>query len=81
MTHASQTVFAVAVASLFWLAGLDEAHAYLDPGAGSFILQILIGSIAGGVVVLKLYWIRARNYLFGITPQQSGSEVSDREEK
>jgi hypothetical protein len=52
MTHASQTAFAAAMATLFWFASLEDAHAYLDPGAGSFILQILIGSIAGGVVVL-----------------------------
>jgi len=39
--------------------GLDsaqEAHAYLDPGSGSMILQLLLGGIAGASVVLKLYW-------------------------
>ena len=39
--------------------GLDsaqEAHAYLDPGSGSMILQLLMGGIAGAAVVFKLYW-------------------------
>ncbi len=31
-------------------------HAYLDPGTGSMIIQILLGGIAGAAVVLKLYW-------------------------
>lgn len=32
------------------------AHAYLDPAAGSMILQILLGGIAGLAVFLKLFW-------------------------
>ncbi len=34
------------------------AYAYLDPGSGSMLLQLLLGGIAGAVVVLKLYWQR-----------------------
>ncbi len=30
--------------------------AYLDPGTGSLFLQLLLGGIAGLVVILKLYW-------------------------
>ena len=32
--------------------------AYLDPGTGSIILQALIGSVVGGLYILKLYWGR-----------------------
>lgn len=41
-----------------------EAHAYLDPGAGSMLLQILLGGMAGLGVLGKLYWHRIRK-LFG----------------
>ncbi len=37
--------------------------AYLDPGAGSLILQALAGGVAGLVVVGKLYWARIRRVL------------------
>ncbi len=30
--------------------------AYLDPGTGSFLLQMLMGGVAGGLVLIKLYW-------------------------
>ncbi len=40
------------------------AHAYLDPGTGSMILQLLLGGLAGMAVVLKLYWHRLKA-LFG----------------
>jgi hypothetical protein len=34
------------------------AHAYIDPGAGSLILQVLLGGIAGVLLLLKTYWRR-----------------------
>ncbi|MGI9332090.1 MAG: hypothetical protein ACR2RL_02935 [Gammaproteobacteria bacterium] len=36
----------------------SPAHAYLDPGTGSIILQGLIAVIAGAAVAGKLYWSR-----------------------
>jgi hypothetical protein len=32
------------------------AHAYIDPGTGGFLLQLILGGIAGAAVILKLYW-------------------------
>ena len=34
----------------------DQVYAYLDPGSGSMMLQLLFGGIAGLVMILKLYW-------------------------
>lgn len=30
--------------------------AYLDPGSGSFILQLLLASLLGGLFIVKTYW-------------------------
>ena len=32
--------------------------AYLDPGSGSMLVQLLVGGVAAAVVALKLYWYR-----------------------
>jgi hypothetical protein len=32
--------------------------AYLDPGSGSMILQVLVGGLAAVAVTAKLYWRR-----------------------
>ena len=53
-----------------------EAHAYLDPGAGSMLLQILLGGLAGLGVLGKLYWHRIRK-LVGVRD----AEHREREEK
>ena len=36
----------------------NTAMAYIDPGAGSMLLQVLLGGIAGLFVMVKLYWRR-----------------------
>jgi hypothetical protein len=59
--RARHRVMAAAVAGLVFVAVLDPgqpAHAYLDPGTGGFILQMLLGGFAGALVVGKLYWHR-----------------------
>ena len=37
--------------------------AYLDPGSGSMILQILAGGLAAVAVTAKLYWRRLTRFL------------------
>jgi len=35
-----------------------SAHAYLDAGTGSMIIQLIVGGIAGSIVLLKVFWHR-----------------------
>ena len=37
-----------------------DAHAYLDPGTGSMLLQVILGGIAAVGVALKLGWHKIR---------------------
>jgi hypothetical protein len=37
--------------------------AYLDPGSGSMILQILAGGVAAVAVTAKLYWNKVLRFL------------------
>lgn len=41
---------------------LVSPPAYLDPGSGSFILQLLVAGILGGLVAIRMSWskIKAR---------------------
>ena len=56
---------------LLSLSGL--AHAYIDPSAGSVLLQLLLGGIAGVLVALRLYW----NRLTGLFRGRRDSETTD----
>jgi len=35
-----------------------EGLAYLDPGSGSYLLQLLLGALLGGLFALKVFWGR-----------------------
>ena len=40
-----------------------QVFAYLDPGSGSLIVQLLVGGVAAVGVSLKLYWQRVLSFL------------------
>ena len=41
----------------------DAVFAYLDPGTGSMLVQLLVGGVAAAGVALKLYWHRVLRLL------------------
>ena len=55
--------FTLFQAGAILIASIDAAQAYIDPGTGSIILQSIIGGIAAGGVVLKLYWAKVKALL------------------
>ena len=36
------------------------AHAYLDPGTGTYLLQLAAGAVLAGLFTLKAFWARIR---------------------
>jgi len=45
------------------LAPIIKAQAYLDPGSGSFILQLVIATLLGGAFLIKTYWAKIRAFV------------------
>ena len=41
---------------------VPAAHAYLDPGTGSMMLQAIVGAIAGFALVGRLYWSKIKGF-------------------
>jgi hypothetical protein len=39
-----------------------NAHAYIDPGLGSIILQGIIGAIAAVSFTVKIYWQKIKSF-------------------
>jgi len=38
----------------------SNAWAYLDPGTGSMLLQVILGGVAAVGVAIKIFWYRIR---------------------
>ena len=36
----------------------SSAYAYIDPGAGSIILQVILGGVGALAIILKIFWER-----------------------
>lgn len=53
----------VALGAIAFVAGATPAYAYLDPGTGSMLLQLILGGVAGALVVGKLYWQRLKDFV------------------
>ena len=61
------------IAVLVVLAFPVPAIAYLDPGTGSMLLQVILGGIAAVAVALKLFWYRIIAFL-GFKKKPSSEE-------
>jgi hypothetical protein len=44
----------------------SAAHAYLDPGTGSILVQSLLAGIAGAIAVVGLYWQRVKAFFVNL---------------
>ena len=62
------THIGLALVGLICLVPIRDAFAYLDPGTGSYILQMVIAAALGGLLTIKIFWARIKRFfgrLFG----------------
>jgi len=67
--HNKFSVFTLTLVCL--LGWTPEVHAYLDPGTGSMVLQILLASILGFLFTLKTYWWKFKEFLKNLVGKKS----------
>ena len=51
--------------------------AYLDPGTGSMVLQMLVGGVLGGALLIKLQWRRIVRFVSRKKPDSEPGEVQE----
>ena len=73
----SKICFEITIGLAVLVALHTPAYAYLDPGTGSIILQGIIGAVVGGLIALKLYWARLKNF-FSVGRSRGPSDTKDR---
>ena len=40
----------------------QNIHAYIDPGTGSLVIQVLIASFVGALFLIKIYWKKVKAF-------------------
>jgi len=64
-----------------------SASAYLDPGTGSFIIQVLLAAVAGVGYLVKVFWNGIKNFFSSLfsskrkTPPEGMSTNHDQDQK
>jgi hypothetical protein len=51
---------------LYQLLAPEKSYAYLDPGTGSYILQMAMAAILGSLFAIKMFWKRIKNFISGL---------------
>ena len=37
---------------------ISDSYAYIDPGSGSLVLQMIVGALVGVGIAIKVYWYK-----------------------
>lgn len=68
---------AVVVWLAIQLAGFSAAaHAYLDPGTGSILVQSFLAGVAGAVAIVSLYWQRVKAFFVNMRKSSRDARTS-----
>ena len=59
------------------LTATDRACAYLDPGTGSLIIQLLLGAVAGALLGVKIFWKKIKSFVSSLTPGKESYEKAE----
>lgn len=53
------------------------AQAYLDPGSGSYIIQLLFGVLFGASYLVKVYWEKIKSFFRKSPTENPSSDNKD----
>ncbi len=71
-----KSVFTILIALPLFLIS-QPSYAYLDPGTGAFLLQALLGGVAGVLVVGRIYWAKIKGF-FRRSPDHGAEALQPR---
>lgn len=64
----------ILLAAFIILIASGDSFAYLDPGTGSYMLQLLIAGLLGAGFAVKAFWKNIKSFLYGIFTRSGREE-------
>ena len=57
--------YTVALLLTIYLVGFsgENAYAYIDPASGSYIFQLIVAGLLGGLYAVKIYWKSLKSFM------------------
>lgn len=74
-----QAIKLAAIAAILLVIFPGNAHAYLDPGAGSYLLQILAAFFFAGLFTVKGFWKNIKGFFIRFF--RKGKQTSEKENR
>ena len=71
--HRNHLIRSVLFSFLLLIASTHTAHAYVDPGTGSYVIQLVIAALAGIAFAIKIYWGRIKGLFSGASSEEQGA--------
>ncbi len=71
MKSFKQNLFFVGIFFLFFA---KPAFAYLDPGTGSYMFQLLLGGLFGLLYLIKMRWRKIKHIILNILTRLNGDK-------
>ncbi len=76
MTKTSRSsVLAAVLFACIWCS--ESAHAYLDPGSGSFLLNAIVTALIGSALAIKIFWQRVKAFFSRLFSRSAETERAD----
>ncbi len=67
--------FAVVALVLVLISG--NAYGYIDPGTGSYLLQLLIAGVMGSLFVIGMFWRKVKAFFLSRFTKENPQEEED----
>lgn len=79
MKHRTTLVWGLLLLVMALLFFPAQAHAYLDPGTGSYFIQIALAALVGALFAIRLFWGRIKAFFQKLFSKHRGAEEQDAE--
>ena len=80
MKYIKYLVGILVITSLISLLFPSHGYAYLDPGTGSYIFQILIATAVGGLFAIKIFWGKIKAFFKKLSSDRDADSEDDKTE-
>ncbi len=77
MKYFVRLIMALLAFVLFCMVSPQNAYAYIDPGTGSYILQMIIAFLVGASFAIKIYWRKIRTFFTNLFSKIQKDEKND----
>jgi hypothetical protein len=77
MRHSTRAAESLVFVILLLVASTQVAYAYVDPGTGSYVIQILIAAVVGAAFAVRVYWTKIKGLFSRSSSEEQGTETND----